>query len=171
MVTEKQFTALKYLICVSEDGNDLMKRILVFLIDQSEGLTKEVCLTLQDGREGYSGEEIHKAAINGMFSSNGNTHLNELMILMGSELDFSLHFGDFDPTREGDPFNTDGQFPGFPKESVAGGDEGLVRKDMPTRYTFWLSRGSYSRDASPVVATRKKLEKIKLENSSRRLYE
>ena len=58
MITPEQIAALKYMIFASKDGTDLSKRAMAFLIDQSEGLTKEVCLTLVADREGYTAEEI-----------------------------------------------------------------------------------------------------------------
>lgn len=162
MVTSKQIAALKYLVFVAKNGSKLSKQVLAFLIDQSEGLTKEVCLTLVADRDGYTADEINVAGhgVGGMESCNFTTHLHELLVLMGSKLNFSLHYGDFDPTRAGDPFNSDGQFFGCAVHQVS--RPGLIRKGMPLRYTFWLSKQDYSRQAKLVVATREKLEQIDL---------
>lgn len=161
MVTKKQISALKYMIFISKNGNELSKRVLAFLIDQSEGLTREVCLTLVADREGYTADEIREVAhgVHAMQSANCTTHLHALLSAMGSELTFSVHYGDFDPTRSGDPFNSDGQFFGAGR---AVSRPGLAREDMPLRYTFWLSKEHYSRRAALVVATHSYLEQIVL---------
>jgi hypothetical protein len=163
MITaNKQIAALKYLIFKSKDGNELSKRVLAFLIDSSEGLTKDVCLSLVAGREGYGAEEIHGAADGAynMQSCDGTTHLDQVFYVMGSELGFSYCYGDFDSTRADDPFNNDGQFAGVPLSTVS--RPGLAAEGMPVRFTFWLSKGNYSRDAELVVATREDLESINL---------
>ena len=79
---------------------------------------------------------------------------------MGSELNFSFHYGDFDTSRSDDPFNTDGQFAGWSEHQVYHPD--LVREGLPMRYTFWLSKENYSRQVTLVGATREKLEQIDL---------
>lgn len=163
MVTAKQIAALKYLIFIAKDGTDLSKRVLAFLLDASEGLTKDVCLTLVADREGYTADEISAAAygVDSMKSRNGTTHINQILHAMGIELKFSVHYGDFDPTRTDDPFNSYGQFAGLKAHEAT--EPGLVREGMPLRYTFWLSKEHYSLQATLVVATREKLEQINLE--------
>lgn len=162
MFTTKQIAALKYLIFNAKDGTELSKRVLAFLIESSERLTKEVCLSLVANREGYTAEEISAAGlgVGCMNSSQGTTHLNEIFDVMKCKLSFSLHYGDFDPTRENDPFNCDGQFAGLDLSKVH--RPGLAREGMPTRYTFWLSKKLYSRQATLVIATREELEQINL---------
>ena len=165
MVTKKQIAALKYMIFIIKNENELSKRILAFLVDQSNKLTKEVCITLVADREGYTASEIEKAAyaIGGMSSSNGTTHLYELLSLMGGKLYFSFHYGDFDPVRIDDPFNNDGQFAGFGVSQVRKPE--LVIEGMPPRYTFWFSKKNYSRQAIYVVATREILEQVNIKES------
>src|SRR3989338_5663853 len=147
---------------MAKDGVELSKRILIFLIDQSEGLIKDVCLTLVADHNGYTAEEILKAAygMGAMQGANGTTHLLELFCLMGEEIPkSSFHYGDYDPSRKGDPFNSAGMFAGMPVDMVGGRDPAeLVRTDMPRRYTFWLARKNYSGQATLVVATREVLE-------------
>lgn len=151
------------MIFKAKDGTDLSKKILALLIDRSERLTKEVCLTLVADREGYNAEEIDSAAhgLGAMQSCNCSTHLDQLLHLMGSGLQFECHYGDFDPNRDGDPFSSAGMFAGFPREMVP--DKELIIEGMPVRYTFWLSAQIYSRQATLVVATRENLEQIDLE--------
>lgn len=162
MVTPKQIAALKYMIFIAKNGTDLSKRVLAFLIDQSEELTKDVCLTLVADREGHTADEIRAAAhgVHGMGSCNGTTHLDQLLHVMGSKFSFLYHYGDFDPDRIGNPFSSAGQFAGCSSAQVSNPE--LLREGMPLRYTFWLSEESYSRHATLVVATREELEQIDL---------
>lgn len=162
MFTSKQIAALKYIIFKAQNGTELSKRVLAYLIDKSEGLTKEVVLTLVANREGYKADEISKAAlgVGEMQSSGGPTHINALLDVMGTELKFSFHYGDFDPNRTDDPLNCDGQFPGVPEHKLS--RPGLGRKGMPLRYTFWISKENYSRKATLIVTTREELDQINL---------
>jgi hypothetical protein len=166
MFTPTQITALKYLIFKAKNGTELTKRVLMFLLVQSEGLAREVCLSLVEGREGYSSDEIHAAGlgVGAMQSCNCTTHLDAMMALMGCDLHFNFHYGDFDSTRVDEPLNNDGQFAGFRESQVSRPE--LVQKGAPMRYTFWFSRQDYSRDATLVFATREQLEKIDLTESS-----
>ncbi|MFZ2523505.1 MAG: hypothetical protein WAW92_03940 [Minisyncoccia bacterium] len=159
MYTTKQIAALRYMIFRAKDGSELSKRVLAFLIDSSDGLTKEVCLSLVADREGYNTEEISAAGhgVSDMQSCNGTTHLSQIMVAMGNDLYFSVHYGDFDPSRPGDPFSQAGQFAGIPQADPVSRQEG-----MPMRYTFWLSRENYSREAKLVTVKREELEQINL---------
>jgi len=162
MVTAKQIAALKYLIFNAKTKDKLAKRILAFLIHQSNMFTKEVCLTLWENREGYTADEIDAAAmgVSSMQSSDGTTHLDAVLEAMGVKLKFSFHYGDFDPNRKGDPMSAAGQFAGAPLSKVSRPE--LAQKGMPMRYTFWFSKKDYSRKATLVTPTREELEKINL---------
>lgn len=159
MFTTRQIAALKYIIFNLNNETELPKRVLAFLIESSDGFTKEVCLSLVDGREGYDAGQI-TAAAHGVDNINITNYLCQILDVMGSEFKFSVHYGDFDPSRVDGPLNTDGMFPGLKKSQVS--RKGLVRKDMPLRYTFWLSLTPYSPQAKLVVATMEKLNQIDL---------
>ena len=165
MFTPTQIAALKYLIFWAKNGSELSKRVLRFLLDQSEGLTREVCLSLVEGRDGYSSDEIHAAGlgVGAMQSCNCTTHLDAMTALMGCEFHFNFHYGDFDSIRVDEPLNNDGQFAGFRESQVKRPE--LVQKGAPMRYTFWFSRQDYSRDATLDFATREQLEQIDLTES------
>jgi hypothetical protein len=162
MVTAKQVAALKYLIFKAKNGTQTSKRILAFLIDQSDRFTQEVCCTLTEGLDGYSGEEVHEAAlgVGSMQSCVRTTHIDEVLQVLGCEFEFSVHYGDFDPTRKGDPFNADGIFAGLPENLVT--HPGKVREGLPCRYTFWLSREPYSGNANRIRVQRATLDQINL---------
>lgn len=142
MFTSNQIAALTYIIFNAKDGTELSKRVLTFLVELSGFLTKEVCLSLVAGREGYTAGEIRAAGhgVHDMESSQGTTHLNQILDAMGSKLKFSVHYGYFDPARNGDA---------------------LVWQESDS-CTFWLSKETYSRQATLIVATRKELGKINL---------
>ena len=79
---------------------------------------------------------------------------------MGTNFCFSFHYGDFDPSRKGDPFNHDGQFAGFPADMVL--NPVLVCEGQPIRYTFWLAPEHYARKAQLVTVSREELEQINI---------
>lgn len=138
MATARQISALKYLIANSKDSKDILKQLLFYLIDGSNGLTEEVSLTLTEGQYGYTKESVNTAAygLGNMTSCGGSTHLDAMMKLAGVELNFSVHYGHYEAGK----LNTEGMFPGY--GDLAPGHEN-DRENMPLRYTFWLARGSY----------------------------
>lgn len=166
-MTEQQIAALRYLIFHARNVNvkDVSKRIMACLIQHSEGLTKEVCLTIVENRDGFSTQDVRDASdgVDFMLSSNGTMHLSQILRAMGSTFTVSQHYGDFDATRQGDAFNSDGIFAGMPEHSVS--RPGLVSKGLPLRYTFWLAREYYSRNAISVSVTKTDLDAIDLKKS------
>jgi hypothetical protein len=159
VITEKQIKALRCLIAISkdgDDGNDLAKRILFFLIGASSDFTESVSLTLTNNKEGYSWKEINHAAhaFGGMVSTNLSTRLSVLTVLMGTNLQFSVHYGHY---KDGE-FRTENQFNEY-------GDTG--------RYTFWLAEGHFghSKPLTPsepgkvLITSRRELEAIEFHGS------
>ncbi len=163
MATAQQVAALKYLIAVARDGNDLVKRILFFLLDSSDGLTEAVSVAFFEGKKGYTKEEISDAAqaLAAMQSCNCSTHLDQLMHLVGEKpLFFSVHYGHYN--RAGD-FTSEGMFPGEIKERAPGHEHD--RDNMPLRYTFWIAEKMYghSGQGHPLLTpSRRKLAAINL---------
>lgn len=164
--TDEQVAALRFLIFRSKDGADLTKRIMAHLISESAYLSRAVCLTLIEGRDDFSQDEIQQAA-NGFHDMNSlgfHTHLTEVLYAMGSDFTFSYHYGDYDPMRLGSPLNRDGMFPGLPVDKVAGAraNPNLVQRGLPLRYTFWLCNEPYSSKAALVWASATELNAIDL---------
>lgn len=158
MPSQDQINALKYFIALSPDGSKEAKRTLLFLLDASDGLTREVCVCIVDGESGFNTNYV-ASLTNYMHSSGGSTHLGELMRLMGTEWGFNYHYGDFDPIRKEDSFNTAGQF------------EDPAKSGYPLRYTFWLTdctdmENWYSRNATLVPVTREELDAIDINPST-----
>ena len=146
---QTQVAAVKYLISYAKDGCELGKKLYFFLIDNSEGFTKEVYVTLTEGDE-FTAEEIREVAreMDAMTSCNCTTHLDAVMKSTGTDFRFNLHYGSYNSDGS---FNTDGQI----------GDSGNARM----RYTFWLAPGLYGAETLSLVEVlvlRKDLEKIDL---------
>lgn len=155
MPTTKQIAALKYMIFKAKDGNELSKRILAFLLDQSKGLTKEVRLTLVADREGYTGGEIQAAAygIGVMESCNCTTHVDQLLHVTGSEFLLSFCCGAFDANGADELSGKTGQCVGFNSPR---------RESVNLGYTFWLAKELCSQQATLITTTRDELERIDL---------
>jgi hypothetical protein len=158
VITEKQIAALRYLIFRAKPDNKLIKQVLVYLLEKSGGMREQVYLSLHQDREGYTGEEISRAAIalHAFESCNGNVHLDQIMIAMGTDFQFSTHYGHYE--TPGGTFITKGLFPGAPNRP----DDS---RDDPLRYTFWLAKGSYGRAGGEIEVrvSRGDLEKINLD--------
>ncbi len=151
MITEQQVATLRYLILKAE-GTDLAKRVLTFLINRSEGLTRDVCVSLVSGREGYGRKEIEAAAhsVHNMHSVNHSVHIDALTTLMGSELHFSSSRTCLVEESPGHlQFND------------------LESADSPLKgqycLSFWLTKENYYREAALFAVTREELEAIDLQ--------
>ena len=126
-------------------------------MEHSEGLTREVYVTLESPSLEFADEEIRDLAykLAAFHSVNDVIHLDQIMEAMRSPLGFSFHYGSYiDGT-----FSTEGQAVGAP---------GPHEHDrvMPLRYTFWLSHDLYGHNAgdglTEIHARRGQLEKIDL---------
>lgn len=95
MATQEQVAALKYLIVKSKDAEESAKRLLIWMINHSRRLTKRVYVDINCERGKISTQKA-RSIINGVDaikSGNGNTHLNEIMKAMGSQLGFYVSGG------------------------------------------------------------------------------
>ncbi len=126
LVTKTQIAALKYLVAKSPDSKGIGKRIAWFLIGASNQLTEDVLVTIREGEDGFTREEVLQATyeFHDMCSSNGSTHIQELMSLSGSRLNFGYNHGHLDPEKGFDASE-------FPSEN------GRAK----LRYSFWLTDG------------------------------
>ncbi len=86
MFTKKQIAAVKYLIFMDKTATNLVKQILAFLLDQSEGLTKEVRFNLSPTDWEYAEISSHSHSMHDMQHS---AHLHAVMVATGSKLTFS----------------------------------------------------------------------------------
>jgi len=132
-ISDNQIKALKYLILKSKDAGLETKKICFALIDGSEGLTKSVFFTCNSKDAQYG--------LHDMVSSNGTTHLQEIMKSVGTEMIFSNHGGYFD---------AEGIFNSHLKEG----------EDYT--HTLWLSKNRY--DKTALELTKECVEKIVLKD-------
>lgn len=154
MVTTQQVAALKYLIGKSKETQKLLpKQVMFFLINQSEKLSREICVVLREDVHGTC-EEISAVGheVDWFNSSNGSTHLNEVFTAMGIRLKFSVHYGNLEDTGH---LNSLGQFPG-----AIDAHKVQYPVHAPMRYTIWLAKPFYSRTAKILTVTRKELDEI-----------
>lgn len=160
MVTQRQVDSLKFLVWVSQDLNDMNKRLHHFLIDQSHLFTREVAVVL-DERTGFSKEEIQKIAYNfeDGWRRHGTTRLHQVLVAMGVEWKLSVHYGHYDVNGH---LDNSGQFAGEP-EGLA--SESARKEGCPMRYTFWLSKRMYGRgdgEINVVTCSKEALDRIDL---------
>ena len=149
-MTEIQIAALKYLIAKSKDASELSKQVMFYLIDQSEGFSKEVAISFSGRTGDYSNEEAMDIVfgVHDMESSNGSTHLDALMKLSGCVFTFSQHGGHYKK--------------GIFNARTTGG-------------TVWLSKNNYGHNTNELIIlpTPKKdeIQKINLKKNGLYKYE
>lgn len=83
-LTERQIAALKYLIAKSPDASRFGKQLCFWLIDQSEGLTRSVDITINF--QPWGQEASH--AIHDMCSVNGKTQLEAILLCLDTKMSF-----------------------------------------------------------------------------------
>ena len=93
-ISVEQMKAFRKLILDSKDGNSFGKEVMLWLINNSDHLTRPVAVNIPTS---IAHEFAYNAAtsVHDMLSSNGTTYLNELIRLMGSPLHFSHHCGQY----------------------------------------------------------------------------
>lgn len=155
MVTDEQIAALKRII-FSSSGDANAMRLAVFLIDQSEQLTKDVCVRLVAPRDGFNECEISTMAhyLHYMAGDYHNKHIHDLLVVAGSNLRFSCQFGDLNVNKT---FIKTGQF-------MMG--DGIEFLSLPQKkwYTFFLAQKPYSCAATMVRINHEELNKIQIES-------
>ena len=155
MTSNRQIDALKVLVSASADLKPMNIRLYHHLIERSKGFTREVAVVLTE-ESGFTAKEIRELALNferGR-SRHGSTRIHEVLIAMGIEWKVSTHYGNL---KDG-VLDSFGQFPGIPADRGGHGD-----CKAPMRYTFWLAKRHYSKDATVVRCSKEMLEKITLE--------
>jgi hypothetical protein len=140
MVTPDQLATLRYLIYRSETLDELTKRIVTFLLNGSQGLTRPVCVCLARGASGYSRNEINAAAgsLREANSRKIEIRLNQQLRLMGTEMRLSCQYGNPE------------------------GEKGFDEQGGPHRYTFFLGKRGYGAcsNGTELKATKKELDQV-----------
>lgn len=140
MINKKQVDALKYLILRSKDASELTKKILFFLLEQSNLLRKAVYTSVVETKDGFSKENAIETynGVHDMKSSQAFTHLNEIMVAMGSDFLFYVHAG---------AYQADGEFKEYEKI---------------LSYTVWLSDKRYDGTAKRIDIKKDTLDEMVL---------
>ncbi len=146
MASEDEMLALKHLV-FSQQGCRLSKQILGYLLENSQGLSREVCFTLWQGNR-LRAEELIKAVSD--IEESVSRLVSMVMQSMGSGFEFSAAFGHYD-------LNGVFQANGHRLKS------GSEYQDAIIRYTFWLARTQRSDFALALVPDTAELRAIDLE--------
>lgn len=139
-MTENQINVLRYLIIKSRDVKPIAKKLALYLIAVSRGLTREVRFTVTEGVRSWTREDAEAVAsgFHDMRSSGGTTHLSVIMTGMETDFHFDHHIGTF--------CADDGECRYLPNNILS--------------YTVWLSNIAYSRTATNLRVNRKRIEAI-----------
>lgn len=87
--------ALRYLVLVAKEMDDLTKRLFYFLLDRSKGLTEDVCVVLEEDKNGFTATDQRAIfhAWDCMNSSGCRIHMPAVMKAAGSIMYPSCHSG------------------------------------------------------------------------------
>jgi hypothetical protein len=97
---ERQLGVLERIISLSPDASEFAKAITVWVLRQTEHLTRNVALSLpEDGVYGPKLAEEMQNGAHGMNSVNGHTHLSQAFDLIDTEVVLSHHCGGFKSGR------------------------------------------------------------------------
>ena len=101
MITEKQIAALKHLILHSKDADELTKKICFFLIEKSELLSRNVLVELLESKAQpkQSLKQVSYGIYN-MDSSDGQTHLSEILFAMGTQFRFEFSTAQYPDNKQ-----------------------------------------------------------------------
>lgn len=148
MITEKQMSALKYLIFKAKCVNDFTKKVIIILLENSQMLTKEIYVTLQEGVSFNQDTLLGLESIRALINENHNFHLNEILVASGGDFCFSFSYGSFD---ENGIFKEDGHFRDLNEKNK-----------VPVRYTIWLGKKEHSQTAEMLVVSRREIDQVDL---------
>ena len=95
-ISQRQLDYLEFLVWRSKDADEFTRKCLIWLIRQSQGLTRDVRLVLTETNKVVAG-------FHDMCSEGGTTHFDELLGLVGADMDLDygvacLRKGAFDKT-------------------------------------------------------------------------
>jgi len=132
-VSDSRVQFLRELIARSKDVYDFTKKALIFLVDQSENLSKPVHMCIVDEK---IGEEIAEG-VREMINDKGNTKLNFYLKKMGTPMMFSAHCGRYADTPCAHPAREEGK-----PCPVCGGPYRRLFTGIGG-YTIWIAPGNY----------------------------
>lgn len=135
-MNEWQMRALEDRIRHSKDATPFGKRVIIWLLRQTDGLTKPVALSMPAHFCGGSAREVQNSA-HDMLSTNGTTHLTQCVILRQTEMGLEHHSGRYRQPGEQLPID---RLVGDPKSGFGHFDDGAR--------TIWWSLFYYDHGAA-----------------------
>ncbi len=143
-LSDRQIEALKIYIAGSKDASNFGKRLCFWLIDQSNNLTRPVCVSIPKNCPGTPKGQIELCeqllnSIHDMISGGNTTHLNSLLTVASTTFRFSVHGGIYDEQGELNNFHG---------------------------YTAWLSPHLYDDKATRLRLDLEKINAIRLADAS-----
>lgn len=95
MIQDEQMEVLEHLIMLSQDASDFTKRISIWVLRQTDNLTKEVALSIPNKfYEQIDTQEIQDGVHN-MQSAGYSTNIDQIFRLTGTKMRFNHHCGMF----------------------------------------------------------------------------
>jgi hypothetical protein len=92
-MSKKQMEALEKFILASPDAGNYAKRVIIWMLRQTDRLTQPVVLALHEKIFGIEPTERLWRNIHDMCSANGKTHIDLFLAGMGTEMRLSHHGG------------------------------------------------------------------------------
>lgn len=88
-VTRSQILALEYLLSQSRDLSEFGRRFCVWMVEQTKGLKKNICVDIPGDFSAKLVEEISEG-VHDICSSGGTTHIDEVLQSMGTQKVFTF---------------------------------------------------------------------------------
>lgn len=107
-IAEPQLRELEDHIRRSRDASPFAKRVVIWMLRQTDGLTRAVSLSMSAEFCSGTAREVQDAA-HDLCSANGSTHLDEFMKRMGTEVGLEHHSGAYRRRADGATSNDFGQ--------------------------------------------------------------
>jgi len=90
-LTSDQVDKLERFISCSPDATEFAKKALIWMLRQSQGMTKTVCLTFTPDKSSLGRQVAH--GVHDMRSANGSTFINRFLDELGAPMSFSSRSG------------------------------------------------------------------------------
>ena len=104
-MTNKQMLALEQFIILSPDASEFAKRVIIWVLRQTQNLTRQVALSIWNEQYGSDRAAEVQDSVHAMNSMNSKTRMDLFFDGMGTEMMLEHHCGCFEAS-DGHPFNT-----------------------------------------------------------------
>ncbi|OHB15957.1 MAG: hypothetical protein A2431_03710 [Candidatus Zambryskibacteria bacterium RIFOXYC1_FULL_39_10] len=93
-LSQKQIEAIEYLITKSKDATQFAKKVVIWFLRQTDGMTKSVALSVPEQFLGEEASQIEDS-VHDMNSVSGSTHIDSVFQAAGTEMRLQHHRGTF----------------------------------------------------------------------------